>query len=186
MENVILAETPVREVSAVDFDALVYAHARFVLNVAYSVLRNAEDAEDVAQETFFRAFRSGEVEKVERMRAWLARIAWRLALNRRHQRSGRRQDDVFGDVIPTLPSPVRGAEEILLMKERETLLAGLLRRLPRDLRETFALLTVEGMTSAEAAEVLDISESSVRDRWARARKLLKEKLAALIGGSYGS
>jgi len=186
MENAILAETPVPRVTAVDFDALVCAHARLVLNVAYSVLQNAEDAEDVAQETFFRAYRSGEVEKVERIRAWLARIAWRLALNRLRQRSGRLRRDAFEDVIGQMPAAGKSAEEILLSKEREILLAQLLRKLPRELRETFALLTVDGMTSAEAAEVLDISESSVRDRWARARKLLKEKLAALVGGAYGS
>jgi len=185
MENVILAETPLPRVGVVDFDALVHAHARFVLNVAYSVLRNAQDAEDVAQETFFRAFRSGEAENIERMRAWLARIAWRLALNRLRQRSGNRLDDKLEDVIRILPAPGQGAEEILLMKERETLLAQMLQRLPRDLRETFALLTVEGMTSVEAAEILGISESSVRDRSSRARKLLKEKLGTLMGSNYG-
>ncbi len=185
MENVILAEMPLTHAGAVDFDALVYAHARFVLNVAYAVLRNAEDAEDVVQETFLRAFRSGETEKVERMRAWLARIAWRLAVNRLHQRSDSRRRDDYENLIESSPAKEMGAEELLLMKERETLLARLLQSLPGDLRETFTLLSVEGMTSAEAAEVLGISESSVRDRLFRSRKLLKEKLAALVEGKHG-
>ena len=82
MEKVILADSPLTRAGAVDFEALVHLHARFLFKVAFAVLRNAEDAEDVVQETFFRAFRSGKAEKVERIRSWLARIAWRLALNR--------------------------------------------------------------------------------------------------------
>jgi RNA polymerase sigma-70 factor (ECF subfamily) len=79
-----------------------------------------------------------------------------------------------------------GAEELLLRKERAALLARLLQSLPRDLRETFVLLTVDGMTSPVAAEVLRISESSVRDRMFRARKLLKEKLSVLMEQYHGA
>jgi RNA polymerase sigma-70 factor (ECF subfamily) len=52
--------------------------------------------------------------------------------------------------------------------------------IPRDLRETFVLLTVEEMTSRSAAEILGIPESTVRNRLLRARALIKEKLAALM------
>jgi len=64
MKKMILAEMPVAswcDADILDFDALVHAHARFVLNVAYAVLRNSEDAEDAAQGTFFNAFRSGDL-----------------------------------------------------------------------------------------------------------------------------
>jgi RNA polymerase sigma-70 factor (ECF subfamily) len=61
-----------------------------------------------------------------------------------------------------------------------TLLESILLSLPRDLRETFILLTVQGITSRNAAEILDIPESSVRNRLFRARGLIKEKLAALM------
>ena len=66
MERMILADTPVAsscDADTLDFDALVFAHGRFVLNIAYSVLRNPQDAEDIAQETFFRAFRAGRLEQ---------------------------------------------------------------------------------------------------------------------------
>ena len=177
MEKVILAETPLAVSTPVDFDALVHMHGRFVLNIAYTVLRNSEDAEDIAQETFFRAFRSGKLDKIERMQAWLLRIAWRLALNRLRRRSGIRQKVQTEEFLRTLPSHETGAEE-LIKKERAVLLERLLGSLPRNLRETFVLLTVKDMTSRGAAEILGISESSVRDRLFRARKLLKEKLGA--------
>jgi DNA-directed RNA polymerase specialized sigma24 family protein len=81
MEKMILAEMPLAsscDTETLDFDTLVYTHGRFVLNIAYSVLRNSEDAEDLVQETFFRAFRSGDLGKVTHIRAWLGRIAWKL------------------------------------------------------------------------------------------------------------
>ncbi len=186
MEKVILAETPVTRAAAVDFEALVNAHARFVFKIAFAIVRNVEDAEDVVQETYFRAFRSGDVNKVERMRAWLARIAWRLAVDRIRRRYASRQEERSEDLLPLLPTKAVGAEEALLNAERQALLDRLLRALPRDLRETLQLATVEGMTSAEVAELLGIEESSVRTRLSRARKQLKEKLTALMDGYYGA
>jgi RNA polymerase sigma-70 factor, ECF subfamily len=186
MEKVILAETPLSSSTILDFDTLVNVHGRFVVNIAYAILRNSEDAEDIAQETFFRAFRSGELGKVEHMQAWLGRVAWRLAVNRFNQRSGIQKKVQMDDLLQTLPAPEMGAEDLLIKKEREALLERLLLSLPRDLRETFILLTVEEMTSRNTAEILGISESSVRDRLSRARKLLKEKLLILLEGGNGS
>jgi RNA polymerase sigma-70 factor, ECF subfamily len=184
MEKMILAELPVassRNAETLDFDALVHAHGRFILNIAYSVLRNSEDAEDVVQETYFKAFRSGNLDRIDHMRAWLGRIAWRLALNRiRRRRSGNHQDIQSDDLLRTMPSLETGAEELLIRKERESLLERVLLSLPRDLRETFVLLTAEEMTSRDAAIILEIPESSVRNRLFRARTLLKEKLQALM------
>ena len=184
MEKVILAETPLAVATTVDFDALVHRYGRFVLNIAYAVLRNTEDAEDVVQETFFRAYRSGKLDKVERTHAWLGRIAWRLALNRLRQRSVIQQKVQTEELLRTLPSHETGAEDLVIKKEREAILERLLHSLPRDLRETFVLLTVEEMTSRRAAEILGIPESSVRDRLSRARKLLKEKLGTLVEDSH--
>jgi RNA polymerase sigma-70 factor, ECF subfamily len=190
MEKMILTELPVAsscDAETLDFDALVHAHGRFVLNIAYSVLRNSEDAEDVVQETYFKAFRFGNLDRIEHMRAWLGRIAWRLALNRiRRRRSGDHQDIQYDDLFRTMPSLETGAEELLIRKERESLLGRVLLSLPRDLRETFVLLTVEEITSRDAAEILEIPESSVRNRLFRARTLLKEKLQALMEGSNES
>jgi RNA polymerase sigma-70 factor (ECF subfamily) len=186
MERVILAETPLTYAGAVDFEALVHAHARFVFGVAHAVLRNPADAEDVVQETFFRAYCSGEAGMVERMRPWLARIAWRLAVDRLRRRSGRRSGLVSEGFLHSLPAMDPGAEELILHDEKLAILEHLLHSLSRKLRETLQLSAVEGMTSAEVAEILHIPESSVRNRISRARRLLKEKLAVLMEGGYGS
>jgi RNA polymerase sigma-70 factor (ECF subfamily) len=182
MEKMILADTPIAsscKEDTLDFDTLVFAHGHFVLGIAYSVLRNPEDAEDIAQETFFRTFRAGDLGKVKHIRAWLGRIAWHLALNRSRNGSGDRRMIRSDDLIRTLPARETGAEELLIREERAVLLERVLLSLPRDLRETFVLLTVEEMTSQSAAAILGIPESSVRNRLLRARKAIKEKLTAL-------
>jgi len=178
-----LAEMPIAsscDTGTLDFEKLVFAHGRFVLNVAYSVVRNSQDAEDIVQETFFKTFRVGNLEKVEHMRAWLGRIAWRLALNRVRSHSGNQKKIQSDDLLRTMPSRESDAEELLIQRERAILLERVLLSIPGDLRETFVLLTVEEMTSRSAAEILGIPESSVRDRLLRARTLIKEKLAALV------
>ncbi len=182
-----MADTPSASLCAADtpdFNALVYAHGRFVQSIAYSVLRNVEDAEDIAQETFYRAFRSGDLSKIEHMRAWLGRIAWRLALNRARSSSDERQKIQPDDLLRTLPARESGVEEALIRKERVILLERVLLSLPRELRETFMLLAVEEMTSQSAAQILAIPESSVRDRLSRARRIIKEKLIALAEGNH--
>jgi RNA polymerase sigma-70 factor, ECF subfamily len=183
MEKMSLAEMPTVspfDADTLDFETLVYEHGRFVVSIAYAVVRNSEDAEDIAQETFFRAFRAGNLGKIEHMRAWLGRIAWRLALNRSRSRSRDQKKFQSDELLRTLPSQGTGAEELLIRKERMALLESILLSLPRDLRETFILLTVQGITSRNAAAILDIPESSVRNRLLRARRLIKEKLAALM------
>jgi len=183
MEKAIVAETQLACAGAVDFEALVQAHARFVFKVAFAILRNSEDAEDVVQETFLRAFRSGQAEKIERMRAWLARISWRLAVDRIRKRP-RSLEVKKPENLLKFPSPTPCAEESLLKAEKAAILERLVNGLPDDFRAPLLLSTVEGMTSAEIAEVLGILESSVRTRLSRARRLLKEKLAVLMEGRY--
>ena len=178
-----MADIPVESscgADTIDLDTLVNTYGKFVISVAYSVVRNSEDAEDVAQETFFRAFRVGNLDKIEHMKAWLGRIAWRLALNKSRRRS-REQQKIQSDMfLQTLPARETGTEELLIRKERIALLDCILMSLPRDLRETFVLLTIEEMTSRNAAAILGIPESSVRNRLFRARGLIKEKIAALM------
>lgn len=180
-----LAETSVTTAMATDFEAVVREHARFVFKLAYSVLRSVEDAEDAVQETFLRVHRSGELPKVREVRPWLARIAWRAALDRI-----RRHPEQSLEPLREAGFEVRArdvdAEESLLKQEKVKLLHRLMATLPEELRHTLALSTVEEMTSAQIAVVLGIPEASVRTRLFRARQMLKEKLTALMEGKHGS
>ena len=73
-----------------EFEVRLVESSTLAVRVAYSVLRNREDAEDVAQEAFAKAYRSfSQLRDRERFRAWLVRMTWRMALDR--QRSNRRR-----------------------------------------------------------------------------------------------
>jgi RNA polymerase sigma-70 factor (ECF subfamily) len=186
MEKAILTDVPRACAGAVDFESLVRVHARFVFKIAFVMLRHTEDAEDVVQETFLRALRSGKADRIDNMRAWLARIAWRLSLDRVRHRSGRMMREQPADLLAALPASGPGAEELLLHAEKLRLLEMLLHEIPRGLRDALLLCTVEGMTAEEVGEVLGTSASSVRNRVNRARTRLKERLTAWMERRNGS
>jgi RNA polymerase sigma-70 factor (ECF subfamily) len=177
-EQAILSRTiPAQSAAAEQVEAVVRQHARFVYQVAYAVLRNPQDAEDAAQETFIRVWKHAkELSGVLNQRAWLARIAWRVAVDRRRKHPlGATDED-----LPELPANGTGAEESVIRRQQVALLERMIATLPNELRETLALSTVEEMTSVEIGEVLGIPESTVRVRMLRARQMLREKLQVLM------
>ena len=167
-------------------DALELAvreHARLVYRVAYSVLRNHHDAEDATQETFLRAVRyRRKLEGVREAKTWLARIAWRVAVERAKKRlEVSLSDEQNSAAAEQLRSQLKSAEDFTLGNEMAELLATMIASLPEALRDVLRLSTVDDLTPREVAEVLGTSEASVRSRLFRARQILKEKLAALEG-----
>jgi len=153
------------------FAGLVHRHSRHLFQVAYSVLRNPHDAEDAVQETFLKIYRMHRWDQVENERAFLAKAAWRLAIDRAPRRTTAPPDD-------DLPATGDNPEQAAISADRGALVARLIDTLPDDLRRTLALSTVEEMTSQEIAAVMEIPEATVRGRLMRARQILKEKLAA--------
>jgi RNA polymerase sigma-70 factor, ECF subfamily len=173
----------------------VHEHARFIFKVAYSVLRSREDAEDAVQETFLRAMRhAGEFTKIENPRAWLARTAWRVAIDRtRKVRHASIDDDLNDGLLENIAAITEGphaaAEALLINDQMLRLLRSFVSALPSELRDVVTLSTVNEMTSAEMSAVLGIPETSVRTRLFRARQLLKEKFIAVLerrGHSIGA
>ncbi len=150
---------------------IVREHSRFVFKVAYGVLRNPHDAEDVVQEVFLRVHRSGTNSVVD-LRAWLARIAFRLAIDRVRKP----QTEELGAAEP--PSSDANAEHLAIYRQRVLQVQRLIAALPDDLRHPLVLSAIEELNSQQIAEVLGISESAVRGRIFRARQMLKERLAA--------
>jgi RNA polymerase sigma-70 factor, ECF subfamily len=179
----IAAEAPLQTTGAVDvIEGLVVQHALLVFRIAYSILRNHHDAEDAVQECFLKVVKAQKrLPQVRNPKTWLARIAWTAALDRR---AGRRSfscaDPVGEEVLAQIPGRTVAPDEHLAGKQMRQLLERLVAGLPEDLRQTLQLSTVQELNSAEIAEVIDIPESSVRTRLLRARRLLKEKLSAVL------
>ena len=169
-----VAEAVVGEV-----EQIVRRHARFVFGVAYSVLRNREDAEDAAQETFLRLSRQKHLAEIRDVRLWLARVAWRVAIDRvRKHREAPIEDtparmDSVADASP-------GAEQVLHERQMKQMLERMIAGLPQELRDVVRLTTAQEMSSSDVAEVLGIPEGSVRQRMFRARQILREKMVAAM------
>jgi RNA polymerase sigma-70 factor (ECF subfamily) len=162
-------------------EALVHEHARMVFKIAYSVQRQHADAEDVAQEVFLRVLRHGrELDRVRNQKAWVAKIAWRTAVDRVKSREQARKD--VTSAIESLYGDYAAMDDVLAEQQRMKLLRAMIGTLPRDLREPLVLSTVQEMSNSDIAEVLAIPEASVRTRMARARTMLRQKLEAISEG----
>jgi RNA polymerase sigma-70 factor (ECF subfamily) len=172
--------------SSTNEDALetaVHEHARLVYRIAYSVLRNHHDAEDATQETFIRVMRyRRQLQGVDHAKTYLARIAWRVALERRQAKPEvSLGETAIAEAILQLRSQLASGEQTTLGNEMAALLESLISALPKTLRDPLRLSTVEEFEPREIADVLGTSEASVRSRLFRARQILKEKLLALEG-----
>jgi RNA polymerase sigma-70 factor (ECF subfamily) len=171
---------PMVEEPAADLEDLVEKHSALLFRIAYSVLRNLQDAEDAVQETFLRALRhQKKLAQVADTRAWLARVAWRVALDRRRRRPEVPLEEAAA-AVQELWAAGAASDRIAADRQMMALLEGLIAGLPAELRQALTLSTVEEMPAAEVATVLEIPEATVRTRVFRARQILKEKLAALL------
>ena len=155
------------------FGERVAENQRRVFQIAYSVLGNAADAEDVAQEAFLRAYQKfGSLREAGKFRGWVNRIVFRLALNRR--RGGRRRlaRDTTWQRSET-PAMVDGAKDAEQQVELERLRREI-ERLPEKLRSVLQVSLVEEMDASEVGAVLGIPAGTVRSRLHTARRLLLE------------
>jgi len=163
------------------FAGLVERQSRFVFRVAYALLRNSHDAEDAVQETFLKLYRGSAWEAIENERAFLARAAWRIAVDKIAKlRQAPHQPLDVELALRGGASP----EETVLTADWNAAVHRLVDALPQELRQPLALSTVDEMNSREIAQAMGIAEGTVRTRIMRARRILKQKLAALMEGRY--
>lgn len=162
--------------------ALVREHSRLVYRIAYAALRQHQDAEDATQETFLRVLRyASKLSAVHDPKTWLARIAWRVAVDRSKRR--RRNEVPIEDGVSALDMASAAAIADVKLEEaqRGAVLEKMIQALPVKLRQPLILSAIEEMSPREVAAVLGTNENAVRSRVFRARKILKEKLAEWMG-----
>ena len=160
-------------------EAMVREHSRLVYRICYAVLGRHHDAEDATQETFLRVLRyNRKLHEVEDPKPWLARIAWRVAVDRsKHRTHGEvsLDDPERTDAEPA--SRAATADQTAAGAQLGAALGKLIAALPEKLREPLILSTLEEMTPSEVAATLGVNEAAVRSRVFRARRILKQKLA---------
>jgi RNA polymerase sigma-70 factor (ECF subfamily) len=159
-----------------EFEERLADSSALAFRVALGVLRNRDDAEDVAQEAFLRAYQSfTRLRDRDRFRAWLVRIAWRLALDRiRSTRRREARETVV--MMEELNSPQRTAEDIRASREFEQRLGRAMDTLPEKLRVVLVLAAIEGHDIGEVGRLLDLPAGTVKSRLFHARKKLAEML----------
>lgn len=166
-------------------EALVRQHSRLVYRIAYGVLRRHHDAEDAAQETFLRVLRyRAKLPAVEDAKTWLARIAWRVAIDRTRQH-GRRLEVPLDDPekpFAEVASSDALADDTLYGTQVSGVLDRFIAALPEKLRQPLILATIEEISPSDVAATLGINEAAVRSRVFRARQILREKLATIFAG----
>jgi len=165
-------------------DDLMQRHAAPVFRFLCRMLANEDDANDLAQETFFRIYRArASFRTSERFSTWLYTIAANLARN--HFRWRTRHPNVSLDAETdtpgqslgnVLPSDQLAPSETALATERAAAVRTAVSRLPEDLREAIVLCEWEERSMAEAAAILDTTPKAIESRLYRPRQLLRERL----------
>jgi RNA polymerase sigma-70 factor (ECF subfamily) len=158
------------------FDALVGRYMRRAFSVAYRVLGQRQDAEDVVQESFLAALQ--RIETFERGRPfgpWLLRIVANRAINWRKSRTLRHTEPIPDTAVSAEESPAKTAERSELRGE----LARALARLPAQQRWIVALFEIDGFSGAEIADMLEMAPGTVRWHLHEARQALRKSLGHL-------
>jgi RNA polymerase sigma-70 factor (ECF subfamily) len=155
-----------------EFEIRLVESSTLAFRIAYSVLRNREDAEDTAQDAFAKAYRNfRQLRDRDRFRAWLARMTWRLAIDRYRSRVRRQTTETAAtENAPGSTAPVD------LARERADEVWQAIDALPEKLRIVLILASIEGHQVAEVAALLQIPKGTVKSRLFAARQRLKEQL----------
>lgn len=160
------------------FEAIVRQHETAVFRLAWRLLGNADDAADVAQEVFLKLFRSmSAIDEARDVGPWLYRVTVNAATDLCRRRRPRASLD---DVVVAAGGPT--PEEALARQQRRELAVRALDLLPPKERAAVVLRDIEGLTTAEVAEALGSSETTVRSQISSARVKLKAIVARMLAG----
>ena len=166
------------------FEQLVQRYDRNVFRIAQHITQNREDAEDVVQDAFLKAYQNlGQFQGQSKFYTWLVRIAVNEALMRLRRRRPERmvsldedvqtaEDSMPREVADWAPNP----EQLYTQAELKDILGKTIQGLPPGFRTVFVLRDVEGLSTEETAEALNLSIPAVKSRLLRARLQLRERL----------
>jgi RNA polymerase sigma-70 factor (ECF subfamily) len=166
------------------FEEHVKRYARNVFRIAQHITQNREDAEDVVQDAFLKAYSNlAQFQGQSKFYTWLVRIAVNEALMKLRRRRPERMVSLDEDVKTeddSLPREVAdwspNPEQQYTQAELRDILTKTIQGLPATFRTVFVLRDVEGLSTEETAEALELSVPAVKSRLLRARLQLRERL----------
>ncbi len=168
----------------VALEQLFARHQRQVYQLALGITRNAETAEEVLQDTFYRLYsHAAELDTALPLLPWLYRVAANLSYNQSRRRSF--WSEPFHALAERLRVPtLRLPEQIAEQHELQQTVRALLDELPPNHRAVLVLHYLEDYSIPEIAEILDCPEGTVKSRLHHARKLLRAYLQRRYGGGF--
>jgi RNA polymerase sigma-70 factor (ECF subfamily) len=178
-----------RDGDRAEFARLVEMYSPMIYRLGLKMLNNPQDAEDILQETFIKAYKHiGKFDGRSSVSTWLYRIATNealMSLRRKRPEAISFESPSVYNTEPQEPLQIVDwcclPEEDFLTSEGRAQLDEAAERLPVNLRVVFVLRDIEGLSTRETAEVLDISEMAVKTRLSRARLRLREDLSEYFG-----
>ena len=166
------------------FELLMRRHNERLYRTARAVLRGESEVEDVMQQAYLNAYcHLDQFDGRSKFSTWLTRIAVHDALSRVRARG--RCTDIASEEL-AMPPGVMDPEHQALSRELGALLEAAIDRLPDGIREVFVLRKVEGMSTDETADALEISEGMVRTRLSRGCAALRRDLCEQVGVAESS
>lgn len=169
-----------------EFSRMVDAYSNNIYRLAIKMLNQQQDAEDVLQETFIKAFRGlKSFNGRSKLSTWLFRIATNEALmviRRKHPETVSLDKPIETEEGEQEPIQIVDwcclPEKELLSEETREILDASVQKLPEKLKVVFILRDINDLSTRETAEVLDLSETAVKTRLSRARMKLREELSS--------
>jgi RNA polymerase sigma-70 factor (ECF subfamily) len=164
------------------FEKLVYKYEKLVFNLAFSMLRNEQDAYDIAQEVFIKVYQSiSTFNFTAKFSTWIHRITVNTTIDEIRKRKNKETEyidqmvsvgdgEVQKQFEDTSPTP----EDQVLIKERNQDLIDSIKKLKEEHRIVLTLRDIKGYSYDEIADILDCSLGTVKSRISRARSNLKE------------
>ncbi|MGB8953125.1 MAG: sigma-70 family RNA polymerase sigma factor [Candidatus Aminicenantales bacterium] len=186
-ENELIRKVAAKDLSA--FKELVERYQALVLRICIHLLGSHEEAEEVAQDIFFQIYKSaGNFRHQSKLSTWIYRIAVNVSLNFIRDNKDFRWLKSLDSLLEKEPQQAaphlllnsKSPEILLQEKERKKLIQQALASLPEKQKIAFVLNKIEGLSSQEIADVLEVTLSSVEARLHRAKANLQKKLIPLL------
>ena len=176
-----------------EYARLVETYYEMIYNLAFRMLNDPQDAEDILQETFLKAYRHLKgFDGRSSLSTWLYRIATNEALmflRRRRMETVSIDESKETETGEQEPLQIIDwcclPEEELVSAEAQAHLDEAVTRLSPNLRVVFVLRDIQGLSTREVGEVLNLTETAVKTRLSRARLQLREDLTGYFGGRLG-
>lgn len=166
------------------FEELILKHEKIVYNVALRMMNHSEDAKDISQEVFLKAYKNiGNFDERSQFSTWLYRITHNTCIDEMRKRKGKQSysleeelENEDGSMQRQIADESDTPEESLLREEQKSEILQALDQLSEEHKAAVVLRDVKGLSYEEISEILELSLGTVKSRISRARNQLKTEI----------